>query len=93
MKEFDVVEVVPAAEVETSSGKFISTRFVHTDDKSRFVSREFRGGEITDDHFAPATTQPTQRLIDFLAAKRHHAKLNADISRAFLHIVEDDCRG
>ena len=68
----------------------MSTRFVDTEEKSRFVSREFRDGEITDDHFAPGTTSPTQRLVDYLAAKRGHAKLIADFSRAFLHVEEDE---
>ena len=44
---------------------------------------------MTDDHFAPGTTSPTQRLVDYIAAKRGQVKLFADFSRAFLHVEED----
>jgi hypothetical protein len=90
LEEFESFEVVPIDEADLVEGKFLTTRWVDTEEKSRFVSREFKDGDLTDDHFAPGTTSPTHRLVDFMAAKRGHAKLIADFSRAFLHVVEDE---
>jgi len=76
LEEFDSFEVAPIDEADLAESKFLSTRWVDTDEKSRFVSREFRDGEITDDHFALGITSPTHRLVDYVAAKRGQARLS-----------------
>ena len=90
LEEFDTFEVTPLSQVDKVNGKFISARFVDAEEKSRFVSREFRGGEVANDHYAPGATQPTQRFVDYVAAKRGHARLSAGFSGAFLHVIEDE---
>ena len=50
-----------------TEAEVISTHFADTDEDSRFVSRELRGGDVTDSHCSPGQTEPTVRLIDSLA--------------------------
>ena len=80
-KDFDAYEVVPICKAKGKT--FLSTRFVDTEDKSRFVSREFNGRDGSVEFFAPAATNSTAKFIDFIAAKRGHARMIGDFSRAF----------
>ena len=87
-RDFDAFEVVP--KLKPNGKTFLSTRFGDTEDKSRFVSREFNGKDGSVEFFAPATTNSTAKFIDFIAAKRGHARMIGDFSRAFLQIEEDE---
>ena len=87
LEKFDSFEGVPRDEY--NNHKILGTRFVDTDEKSRFVAKEFDTGP-TDQFYAQATTMTTNRLVDVLATKRGHGRLIMDIHRAFLHLVEDE---
>ena len=67
----------------------MKTRFVDTDEKSRFVAKEYNTG-ATDEFFAQATTMTTGRMVDALACKRRHSRMILDVHRAFLHLIEDE---
>ena len=82
----------PVRREDYPNAKFLRTRFVDTEGKSRFVAKEFNTG-ATDEFFAQASTMSTGRLVDVLASHRRHSRLVLDVHRAFLHLVEDDCFG
>ena len=69
--------------------KILKTRFVDTDEKSRFVAKEYNTG-ATDEFFAQATMMSTGRLVDALACKRWHSRMILDVHWAFLHLTEEE---
>ena len=75
----------PVRREDYPNAKFLRTRFVDTEGKSRFVAKEFNTG-ATDEFFA----QASGRLVDVLASHRRHSRLVLDVHRAFLHLVEDE---
>ena len=64
MAKFDAYEAVD--QQACAGHKILKTRFVDTDEKSRFVAKEYNTG-ATDEFYAQATTMSTGRLVDALA--------------------------
>ena len=93
MKEFETVEefeaIAPTPKAESTGKKFLTMRWVDTKEKSRVVCREFAIG-ARDDLFAAASTPTTHLIIDALACIHRWSRAIGDISRAFLHVPEDE---
>ena len=73
----------------TKGKKFLTMRWVDTEEKSRLVVREF-ASEKRDDLFAAASTHTTHLLVDLIAAVFLFSRAIGDIARAFLHVPEDE---
>ena len=80
---------VPVDRKAYAGYKILKTRFVDTDEKSRFVAKEYNTG-ATDEFFAQATTMSTGRLVGALACKHRHSRMILDVHRAFLHLTEEE---
>ncbi len=70
--------------------KILKTRFVDTEDKSRFVAKQYNNTGATNEFFARATTMTTGRLVDALACQHRHSRMTLDVCRAFLCSIEDE---
>ena len=64
-------------------------RFVDSEEKAQLVSKESKTWS-TDEYYSQGTTMATNRLIDVVATRQKHSSLVMDMSRAILHLVEDD---
>ena len=84
---YKAFKVVPKH--EATKGKRITTRFVDTPGKSRFVAREFNIFKTTD-FFSTGSQTITNKLVDIISAKFRLTKLTIDVKRAFLNILEDE---
>ena len=87
MAKFKAYEAVDRKDY--AGHKILKTRFVDTEEKSRFVAKEYNTG-ATDEFFAQATTMTTGRLVDAMACKHRHSRMILDVHRAFLHLPEDE---
>ncbi len=70
-----------------SGHKVLQTRFVDTDEKSRFMAEE-HNAFATDEFFAQTTTMSTGRLVDAIAAYHRGSRMVLDAHRAFLRLPE-----
>ena len=87
MEKFQAFEAVDRKAY--SGYKVLQTRFVDTDEKSRFVAKEYNTF-ATGEFFAQATTMSTGRLVDAIAAHHRGSRMILDVHRAFLHLPEDE---
>ena len=86
--EFGAFEALDALDMEPGT-KLLPTRFVDTEEKSRFVAKEI-ATYATDAFYAPSSTSPTARMIDLAACKLRLLRLVMDVRRAFLILPETE---
>ena len=92
LSELDAIDSFHAYEAvseEEAAGKFLTMRWVDTDEKSRVVVREFASTK-RDDLFAAASTPTTHLVVDMLCCIFLWSRAIGDITRAFLHVFEDE---
>jgi hypothetical protein len=58
--------------------------------KARYVTREFKGRDLTHDFFAPTTGTSTARVVDSYALENGLGTFTFDAHNAFLHVPEED---
>ena len=60
--------------------------------RARLTARQYKWREALDDLFAPASSNNTQRLIDFIAVKNGWPTFTSDASRAFWQVPQvEEC--
>ena len=83
-------------ETSTQGTKWLTTKFVFDwrfrngrwTRRARLVAREFRGQEVRNDTFSPATSASLVRLIPVLGLQQEHCLYSVDVKDAFLHLLE-----
>ena len=86
--EFEAFEASNALDVEPGT-KLLPSRFVDTEEKSRFVAKEI-ATSATDAFYSPSSTSPTARMVDLTACKLRLPRLVLDVRRAFLNVPETE---
>ena len=56
--------------------------------RARLVARQFRGQEVRNDTFSPATSASLVRLIPILGLQQEHSLYSIDVKDAFLQVPQ-----
>ena len=83
-------------ETSTQGTKWLTTKFVFDwrfrnsrwTRRARLDAREFRGQEVRNDTFSPATSASLVRLIPVLGLQQKHSLYSVDVKDAFLQVPQ-----
>jgi len=67
----------------------LSTRWVHTGEKSRLVTRDYNKGDARGEYFAATGNPLADRVIPTIAVKRGLCTMTFDAMRAYLQVMEE----
>ena len=67
----------------------LSTRWVHTGEKSRLVTRDYNKGDARGEFFAATGNPLADRVVPTIAVKRGLCTMTFDAMRAYLQVMEE----
>ena len=96
LQELEREEEREDGEERTQGTKWLTTKFVFDwrfrngrwIRRARLVAREFRGQEVRNDTFSPATSASLVRLIPVLGLQQEHSLYSVDVKDAFLQVPQ-----
>ena len=74
---------------EDSEAVMLTTRWVHTSEKSRLVTRDYNKGDLRGEFFAATGNPLADRVVPTIAVKRGLCTMTFDAMRAYLQVMEE----